>query len=138
MTAEYRDLDKQDSYRMVNIYMGPTIGWTRVPVSISKYVTAAGNYTVQPWDTIILVNQLLSAPISILLPKVSTWLDNIYGGTELIIKDYAGVAGSSTITLQPYSGDSIVGPSTITIARGSLEITPNPDRLSWTTVAGIE
>lgn len=138
MTAEYRDLDKQGSYRMVNIYMGPTLGWTRVPVSISRYVTAAGNYTVQPWDTIILVNQLVSAAVSILLPKVSTWLDNIYGGTELIIKDYAGVAASANITLQPYNMDSIIGPSIIQIGRGSLEITPNPDRLSWTTVAGIE
>lgn len=136
--TSYRDLDKQGSYRMVNIYMGPTLGWCRVPVSISLYITDTGNYTVQPWDTILLINQTPSAAMSVLLPKVSTWLDNIYGGTELIIKDYAGVALTANITLQPYAGDSIIGPSVIQIGRGSLQITPNPDRLSWTTVAGIE
>lgn len=118
--------------------MGPTVGWIQVPVSYSRYVTAAGNYTVVPWDTIILINQTISAPMSVLLPKVSSWLDMIGGSTELIIKDYAGVAASNNITLQPYAGDSIVGPSVIQIVRGSLQITPNPDRLSWTTVAGIE
>lgn len=136
--ATYRDLDKQGSYRMVDIYMGPSLGWTRVPVSLTRYITDTGNYTVVPWDVILLINQTISAPMSVLLPKVATWMNIIGGGAELIIKDYAGVAASANITLQPYSGDSIVGPSLISMARGSLQITPNPDLLSWTTVAGIE
>lgn len=134
----YRDLDQQDSYRMIDVYMGPTLGWQRVPVSYNTYVTTPGNYTVQPWDTILLINQTLSAAMSVLLPKVSTWLNIIGGATELSVKDYAGVAAAANITLQPFAGDSIVGPSVIQIARGSLQIVPNPDKLSWTTIAGIE
>ena len=136
--TSYRDLDKQNSYRMVNIDMGPTMGWVRVPVTLTKYVTDTGDYTVVAWDTILLINQTISAAMSVLLPRVNTWMNMIGGATQIIVKDYAGVAASANITLQPFSGDSIVGPSVIQIARGSLQITPNPDLLSWTTVAGIE
>lgn len=136
--TSYPDLDQQSPPRMTRIYMGPTLGWVSVPVSYTRFITATGNYTVQPWDTILLVNQTISAAMSILLPKVSTWMNIIGGATELIAKDYAGVAAANNITLVPFAGDSIVGPSVIGTGRGSLEITPNPDQLSWTTLAGLQ
>lgn len=134
----YRDLDKQDSYRMVNIDMGPTFGMTRVPVALTKFVTDPGDYTIIPWDTVLLINQTPQAMMNVNLPLVNRWMSIIGGGTQLVVKDYAGVAASANITLQPFAGNTIIGPSVIQVARGSLIITPNPDKLGWSTVAGIE
>lgn len=135
--AQYRDLDKSGTYRMTEIEMGPTHGRTRVPVSLERVFTAAGDLVIQPWDAIILVQQALSAPLNVILPKASIWFNAIYGGTTLVIKDAAGVAGSATITLVPYAGDIIQGPSTIVQNLGALEITPLADLSGWSTISGV-
>lgn len=135
--ATYRDLDKSGSYRTVDVNMGPTFGIVRVPVSLERTVTTPGDITVQPWDAVIIVKQTLSAPISVILPKASTWYQAIYGGTTIVVKDGAGVAASSNISLQLYAGDVIQGPSVIQQALGSLEITPLADLTGWSTISGV-
>lgn len=138
MVTAYRDLDMENSPRMIRVYMGPTAGWQMVPVSYNRVITATGNYTVVAWDVIIGINQTLSAPMSVLLPKVLTWMNMIGGATEIIVKDLAGVAAANNITLVPFGADTIIGPSVITINRGSLQIVPQPNQTSWATIAGIE
>lgn len=135
--ATYRDLDKSGSYRTVVIGMGPTYGNQRVPVSLEKYFIAAGNYTWEDWVTQLIVLQTLSAAMTVFLPKCSRWMANIYGGTDLIVKDGAGVAGASNITLSPFVGDIIQGPSVIQQNLGSIVISPLPGQDGWSTVAGV-
>lgn len=134
----YRDLDKSGSYRTIVVAMGPTQGNQRIPVSYVRTITDPGDYTIIPWDTVIIVKQTATAAMSVFLPKVSTWMNMIGGATELVVKDGAGVAGNYNITLVPYAGDSIQGPSVIQANLGSLQIIPRPDLVGWSTIAGIE
>lgn len=135
--ATYRDLDKSGSYRTVDVNMGPTFGTVRVPVSLERTVTTPGDITIQPWDAVIIVNQTLSAPINIILPKASVWYQAIYGGTTIVVKDGAGVAAAANISLSLFAGDVIQGPSVIQQALGSLEITPLADLTGWSTISGV-
>lgn len=135
--ATYRDLDQSGSYRTIVVAMGPTIGNTRVPVSLESFFAGPGNYTIQPWDCIIIVRQTLSAPCSILLPKASIWQNAVYGGSTLIVKDGAGVAGANPITLSPFAGDIIEGPSVISVNLGALQLVVLPDLSGWSTITSV-
>ncbi len=118
----YRDMDMGGSITMFErTYLGPTLGWTHLPVSSIVTVTSA-SYTVTEPTTVVRVNvgsaatiQLGSAiPLGqqVALPKT--------------IEDVSGNAGTNHITIVPAGTETINGLSSIviTVNYGSFTLVP--------------
>lgn len=135
--ATYRDLDQSGSYRTIVVAMGPTFGNTRVPVALESFFEGPGDYIIQPWDCVIIVRQFVSAPCNIYLRDAATWQNAIYGGSTIIIKDGAGVAGANPITLVPAGANIIEGPSVINTNLGALQVVVLPDLSGWSTITDV-
>lgn len=109
-----------------------------VRVKPETLITSAGSYTVQPGDSILLVN--VAGLVTTMLPSVARWVkENYYNpstGFEraLYIKDYGGNANAFNITVTPNGTDKIDNFSasfTIVQNRQLLRLYPLNDLTGW-------
>lgn len=110
MTAA--DLDQSgQSYQQVRAYLGPSLGWVMVRVKPETLIASAGTYTVQPGDSILLVN--VAGLVTVQLPDVARWVKetayNPATGFEraIYVKDYGGNAAAFNITIAPFGTNTI-------------------------------
>lgn len=80
---------------------GPTFGGVRRSVG-QRIVTAAGDYAVQPIDYILIFRKAVPAAFSVLLPDCRAWMQQPYGGLDIILKDGANNASVYPISIVPY------------------------------------
>ena len=124
---------KGSPVRSERVYAGPSLGWIEAPIYQDTIIT--GDYTVQPWQSVILCN--LSAPATVTLPNLTTWLNQGYSGWGgIFVKDVAGNAGANNVTISPVAGATINGLATYTIAanRAGILIRPRSDYAGWYTL----
>jgi len=132
------DLDQSgNGYQQVMAYNGPSLGWVLTRVKPQVAVTSA-SYTVQPGDSILLVNR--AGVVTILLPSVARWVkETAYNpsvGFEraIFIKDYGGNAATFNITVTPNGADTIDALAmsfTIVQNRQLLRLYPLNDLSGW-------
>lgn len=117
--------------RGMRVYCGPSLGWVDAPIFQDTLVT--GNHTVQPYESILLCN--FTAPSTITLPLLSTWLKNVYGSWPIYLKDVGANFATNNCTLLAQGGDSIDGLGGLSIVsdRASVLIRPRSDLLGWYT-----
>lgn len=85
------------SYMTVAAFIGSVLGTYRI-------VTAAGDATVGPTDTTLLLNKTAGATTNVLAPTSAT-----RNGVPVTIKDYKGDANTNNITFVPNGAETIDG-----------------------------
>jgi hypothetical protein len=118
--------------------MGPSIGWTRVPLQNVLNAIAGGTYALDPSISLVAVNSP-ATPVTITLPSAASPSSGItrpglLAGNPITIADVGGNAGAHTITIQRNNpSESIAGAASvqITTAYGTLMLLPNPNTLTW-------
>jgi len=108
------DLDQSgNSYQDVDVYLGPSLGWTTVRVRPETLVTVGGSTTLLPDASVVLVN--VAATVTLNLPNVATWVKEIGARPttaferSIYIKDFGQNAGTFNITVHPFAGQRIDG-----------------------------
>lgn len=115
--------------RGYRVYCGPSLGWIDAPVFQDTLIT--GNHTVQPYESIFLCS--LTAPATLTLPNLATWLQNVYGSWPIYVKDVAGNFSSFSLTVSTPDGKNIDGQTTLALVGdfSSVIIRPRKDALGW-------
>lgn len=119
-----------------NVDFGPTFGKVYRPVSQQSIQTAAGDYTVQPFDMMLIFRKVVAASFAVLLPDLDLWMRLPYGGFPLTIKDGSYNSSGFPITLTPFGAQKIDTLSSWQIAQdGQMVILlPLTDRSGWTII----
>jgi hypothetical protein len=114
---------------------GPTIGSVFRPLNPKRIVTAAGDVTIQPFDVIVIILQTVPAILNVLLPDLALWMNQPYGGFDLIIKN--GNVGFDA-TIVPFGTQKIDGAAFATLSGGQGEgatiFSPLNDKSGWLTL----
>lgn len=82
------------------------------PVSLlnAVTVTAAGTYSVQPTDSVVLINKSVAAANSVQLPVAAS-----RSGLPVTVKDLKGDAATNVITVLPAGSETIDGLASVPI-----------------------
>jgi hypothetical protein len=116
MTDNLINLDQSGTNcQFIDTWMGPSLGWQRLPVVPELIVTSAGPFVVPNYASRILLNVAGLTPIT--LPLVSQWVNAKPIGTNVAafdrsiwIKDLVGAASpASPIVVNPSGSDLIDG-----------------------------
>jgi hypothetical protein len=139
------DLDKSGrGFQQSRVYLGPSLGWTMEQVQPSAVVTTTGTYTVQPGDSLILVD--VAALVTIQLPDVRLWVQQTANqpatafNRRLGIKDFGKNATSFNITIAPFETqeiDDVNAPITISTDLGVVELAPLIDLTGWAVLSNV-
>lgn len=132
-------LDQGNYTQFVRTWLGSTIGWVDLPVTPETFVTTGPSYTVQPFDSKVLLNSISTPVTDVALPSVATWIKSLYQQVQspfdrsLWIKDYAYKATANNITITPHGSETIDGlPSFQVINDGQLiRLYPLTDLSGW-------
>ena len=92
-----------------------------VPAPAQREITTAGPIVVSDTDRILLINQVVAAPITLNLgPSTNR------AGLDLLVIDVKGDAATNNITLDPFGSETINGNATDTIAinKGAKRLLP--------------
>lgn len=118
--------------------MGPSLGWVYQQVRPAKSITAAGTYTIQPGDSLILIN--VAGLVTVKLPDVAAWMKepayNPMSAFErsIWIKDFGGNAAADNITVTPFGTqaiDALAQSFSIVQNRQLLRLYPLNDLTGW-------
>ena len=128
------DLDQGGTFRQwVNGFLGPTVGWLRLQAMNVLQVTSGLTVVVQPGVTLVAVN--VAGTMSVYLPSVipALGVPSSFPRRPLTIVDTGGNAGSFTILIIPFTGETIMGLPSIPIqtAYGAYTLIPDPDTKDW-------
>lgn len=120
---------KGSPIRGYRVYAGPTLGWIDAPIFQDTIVT--GDHTILPYQSIIICK--LTAPATLTLPNLTTWLNNVYGSWPIYVKDYNGNFDSFNLTISPVGGVLIDGQASVTMVSrfASGLIRPLSDYSGW-------
>lgn len=139
------DLDKSGfGFQRVRTYLGPSLGWVDELVQPSTHITTGGLYTVQPGDSLLLVD--VAAGVTIQLPDVIKWMQQSAGqpatgfDRSITIKDIGGNAANFNIVVLPFgqqSIDNIQQTSIISISREVVRFVPLIDLSGWSLQANV-
>lgn len=139
------DLDKSGNpSHVAQAYLGPTLGLTNIPLIPARLVTTAGTTSIDPGDSVILVD--IAAAVTINLPDVTAWVKQSLGrpatGFEraLWIKDLGGNASTFNITVHPFGGqliDKSGSDVTINVNFQLLRLYPLFDLSGWYIESGV-
>lgn len=138
MTSQL-DLDQGGTTReWVNTYLGPSVGWVRLPSRNLLEVTAAGTYTLDPSTNLVHVD--IAGAVTIILPPASNpavpagVLPGRYGKVSVGIVDIGGFASAHPITIQAAAGETIMSLASIRITSnfGGFILYPSNTLKGWT------
>ena len=133
------DLDQSgQGFQSVVLDLGPTLGKVQTRVQPQRSITVAGTTTLDPGDSIALIN--IAGLVTINLPDVSLWVKQPHyapaTGFEraLWVKDLGGNAVAFNITVHPFGVqtiDNLAIDYTIVQARQLLRLYPLNDLSGW-------
>lgn len=140
--ASQTDLDQGGTLRQWQlVYLGPSVGWVRVPNRNVLGVTAPGTFTLDLSTNYVQVN--INGLVTIILPTPALVVSA--GATPgkamrvgITVVDTGGFAsGANPITIQPGAGATIMGLAQvqITSAYGGFILYPNAGGNLWTNQA---
>ncbi len=133
------DLDMGGTSReWVNQYLGPSVGWVRMPARNLLEITAAGTYTLDLSTNLVHVN--VNGAVTINLPTASNpsvpagVLPGKFGKISIGIVDIGGFAATYPITIAPAAGETIMNLSSIQITSnyGGFILYPSNALKGWT------
>src|SRR5258708_6207070 len=137
------DLDQGGTFREWNqVWMGPSIGWVRRPVTNVLDITIAGTYVIDLSVSLITVN--VAGAVIIKLPAAAAPavgpgpLPGLFVRNPITIVDVGGKAFANNITIQPSSGaETIMGLASIaiTINYGGFTLNPQPSLPGWISIS---
>lgn len=137
------DLDQGGTSReWVNKYLGPSVGWIRVPSQNLFPITAPGTYFIDPSTSLITVS--VSGLVTIILPSCVTPVagaqaqPGLFAKNPITIVDIGGNALSFPITIQPNNpAETIMSLTSITIsvAFGGYTLQPNSAASKWNSIS---
>jgi microcystin-dependent protein len=125
-------------FQQSRIWLGPSLGWTMEAIQASTKIMVAGPYTVQPGDSLLLVD--VPGVVSISLPDVRDWVAQTANqpatgfNRSIVVKDLGGNATNFNITIIPFAGQAIdktVGSILINQSFGLIELIPLIDLTGW-------
>jgi len=137
------DFDASGTARTFSkLYMGPSVGFVRVPSS-PFVITAAGTYQLQIGTVTVTVNVsgsvTIKLPSAINPPSIDAGVQGaLFADQPITIVDVGGFAGANPITIMPASvAEKIMGQTQITITDnyGSFTLTPNSAAAGWNALA---
>ncbi len=141
MTSQL-DLDQGGTFReWVNTYLGPSVGWVKVPAANILKITTVGTFTALIGTTLVTVNVAggvtVNLPSSIPPPAGAMAVPGPFTQTPITIVDIGGNAQNFPITILPAVGETLMGLSSIQILNnfGGYILKPNPDIPGWTTTS---
>ena len=128
------DLDQGGTFRQcVNGFLGPTVGWLRLQTVNILPVTSGLTVHVQPGVTLVAVN--VANTMSVYLPSVlpALGVPATFPQRPITVVDTGGNAGTDTILIIPWTGETIMGLSSIPIqtAYGAYTLIPDPATKDW-------
>ena len=135
------DLDQGGSFReWVNTYLGPSVGWVRLPGQNLLTITSAGTFTALYGTSLVTVN--VAGLVTINLPPAmhpvvpAGVLPGRFSDNPITIVDIGGHALASNITIVPAAGENIMGLANIkiTINFGGFVLQPNSTLQGWTSI----
>lgn len=134
------DLDQGGTYRQYQrIYLGPSAGWVTYPTDNVYKLTAMGTYSPVNGTTLITVsvNDAVTIDLWNPIPPANTPANSIPGpnvAPPVTIVDVGGYAANHPITINPPSGKTIIGLSSIQIASafGGFILKPDLVTGNWT------
>ncbi len=134
------DLDQGGTNReWAQVYLGPSVGWQRMPVRNVLAIVAAGTFTADLSTSLIQVN--IAGAVIILLPSAITpavpagVLPGRFVRNPVSIVDIGGFATAHPITIKPASvAETIMGLSQVQITSnyGGFILYPIPGIPGWT------
>ncbi len=133
------DLDMGGTTReWVNQYLGPSVGWVRMPARNLLEITAAGTYTLDLSTNLVHVN--VNGAVTINLPAASNpsvpagVLPGKFGKISIGIVDIGGFAAAHPITIAPVAGETIMNLPSISISSnyGGFILYPSNTLKGWT------
>lgn len=138
--ASQLDLDQGGTSReWVNQYLGPSVGWVRVPARNLLEITAAGTYVLDPSINLVHVN--FNGAVTITMPPATNptvpagVLPGLFGKMGIAIVDIGGFATANPITIQRANNtENIMGLASIQIANnfGGYILYPSNVLKGWT------
>lgn len=141
MTSQ-TDLDQGGTSReWTNVYLGPSVGWVRMPARNILGITVAGTYNVDLSTNYVQINCAgtviinLPAAAQPAIPAGAT--PGQFTRTSVAIVDIGGHAAANPITIQPVAGETIMGLASLTINSnyGGFILYPNAGLKVWTNQA---
>ncbi len=114
------DLDQGGTIReWTSVYLGPSVGWQRLPVRNVLVITAPGTYTLDLSTTLVQVN--IAGSVTIVLPPVKnaafsagvTPAKFIFAPVSIV--DVGGFAAANPITIQAAAGETVLNAASIQI-----------------------
>jgi hypothetical protein len=136
------DLDQGGTSRQwVNTYLGPSVGWVRLPGSNILTVLQGGTTTAVVGTSLIIVN--FNGAVTIVLPTAihpsvpAGVIAPPFADIPCTIVDVGGFAASHPITIQPASGaETIMGLASIQITSqyGAVGLRPSNTLKGWTSL----
>jgi hypothetical protein len=114
---------------------GPTFGQVWRPLNNKRIVTAAGSVIILPFDQIVIIQQTVAAAFALLLPNLTLWMSQPYGGFDLVLKN-RNFGFDMTVT--PFGTQKVDGLSTLVVSgaqgEGAVVLTPLNDMSGWDTI----
>lgn len=111
---------------------GPTFGSVFRPLNQKRFVTAAGNVTIIPFDVIVIVKQTAPGAFNLLLPDLKLWMTQPYGGFDLTLKNRNF---GFDMTVIPFGTQKIDGLSQLIAGggqgEGAVVLSPYNDMTGW-------
>jgi hypothetical protein len=133
------DLDQGGTSReWVSTYLGPSVGWVRLPSRNLLEITAAGAYNLDLSTNLVHVN--FAGAVTINLPLASNpgvpagVLPGRFGKVGVGIVDIGGFATAHPITINPAAGETIMSLASIQITGnfGGFILYPSNTLKGWT------
>jgi hypothetical protein len=140
--ASQKDLDQGGTARQWQMaYLGPSVGWVRVPVQNILAITAAGTYVLDPSTSLVTVNVVGAVTITLpsaIDPSVPAGVQpGLFANNPITIVDIGGNATAHPITIQPASGsENIMNLPSITLSvnYGGYSLLPNSALKGWNSI----
>jgi len=139
MSPSQLDLDQGGTTReWAQIYLGPSVGWVRLPARNLLEITAIGTYTLDYSTNLVHVNA--NGAVTVTLPPATNpsvpagVLPGQFGKTAISVVDIGGFAGTNPITIAAAAGETIMSFATIQIAvnYGGFILYPSNTLKGWT------
>lgn len=137
------DLDQGGTSRQwVQSYMGPSVGWVRIPKQNVLQITAVGTYAIDPSTSLVEVN--VAGSVTVTLPSAVTPAagaqaqPGLFAQNPITIVDSGGHAQATPITIQRNNvNETIMGLASITISInfGGYTLVPISAQATWNTIS---